>query len=225
MAHKSEVSAAEFKAIALEVKADGAGKIEGYASRFGEKDQGGDIVAKGAFSMSLQSGRKPKMLWQHDPSQPIGVWDEVAEDDTGLYVKGRLLMDVAKGKEVASLIGAGAIDGMSIGYRTVDADRADDGARVLKQLELWEVSLVTFPMLTSARVSAAKAAEEFDKGNTSLMKRIVEENLRDAGFSKARAVAASGAAVGKLVDMGEPRSSLDELAQYMRQFQTGLGEY
>lgn len=225
MAHKSEVSAAEFKAIALEVKADGAGKIEGYASRFGEKDQGGDIVAKGAFGMSLQSGRKPKMLWQHDPSQPIGVWDEVAEDDTGLYVKGRLLMDVAKGKEVASLIDAGAIDGMSIGYRTVDADRADDGARVLKQLELWEVSLVTFPMLTSARVSAAKAAEEFDKGNTSLMKRIVEENLRDAGFSKAQAVAASGAAVGKLVDMGEPRSSLDELAQYMRQFQTGLGEH
>jgi len=94
------------------------------------------------------------MLWQHDPAQPIGVWDEVREDDTGLWVKGRLLRDVAKGREAAELIAAGAIDGLSIGYRTVKASKNDKGQRVLQELELWEVSLVTFPMLPSARVGA-----------------------------------------------------------------------
>ena len=92
------------------------------------------------------------MLWQHDPTQPIGVWDEVREDATGLWVKGRLLTDVAKGREAASLIGAGAIDGLSIGYRTVKARKDDKGGRLLSELELWEVSLVTFPMLPDARV-------------------------------------------------------------------------
>ena len=92
------------------------------------------------------------MLWQHDPTQPIGVWDEVLEDNKGLWVKGRLLADVAKGREAASLIGAGAIDGLSIGYRTVKARKDGKGGRLLLELELWEVSLVTFPMLPDARV-------------------------------------------------------------------------
>ena len=95
--------------------------IEGYASLFGETDQGGDVVQKGAYAASLKalaaSGRRVKMLWQHDPAQPIGIWDEVREDGTGLWVKGRLLDEVAKGREAARLIEAGAIDGLSIGYR------------------------------------------------------------------------------------------------------------
>lgn len=135
---------------------DGA-VIEGYASLFGACDQGGDVVAKGAYAASLKalvaSGRKVKMLWQHDPSQPIGVWDEVREDATGLWVKGRLLDSVEKGREAASLIAAGAIDGLSIGYRTVRAAKNHKGQRLLTELELWEVSLVTFPMLPSARVA------------------------------------------------------------------------
>jgi len=94
------------------------------------------------------------MLWQHDPAQPIGIWDEVHEDEKGLYVKGRLLLDVAKGREAAALIEAGAIDGLSIGYRTQKASKNDKGQRLLNELELWEVSLVTFPMLPTARVSA-----------------------------------------------------------------------
>ena len=128
--------------------------IEGYASLFGSPDQGGDVVAAGAYAKSLAGGRRIKMLWQHDPALPIGVWDEVREDARGLYVKGRLLTGVAKGREAAELIGAGAIDGLSIGYRTVKSAKNDKCQRVLSELELWEVSLVTFPMLPSARVAA-----------------------------------------------------------------------
>jgi len=132
--------------------------IEGYASHFGDPDHGGDIVARGAYAACLKrlerEGRRVKMLWQHDPAQPIGVWDEVREDARGLFVKGRLLETVGRGREAAALIAAGAIDGLSIGYRTVKAGRNDKGRRLLQELELWEVSLVTFPMLPSARVSA-----------------------------------------------------------------------
>ena len=94
------------------------------------------------------------MLWQHDPAQPIGIWDEVREDARGLWVKGRLLERVERAREAAALIAAGAIDGLSIGYRTLRAARNDKGQRLLRELELWEVSLVTFPMLPSARVTA-----------------------------------------------------------------------
>lgn len=133
-------------------------KIEGYASLFGQVDQGGDVIAPGAYAVSLKhlqsKGRAVKLLWQHDPAQPIGIWDEVREDDKGLYVKGRLLSDVTKGREAASLIEAGAIDGLSIGYRAVKASKDSAGHRVLNEVELWEVSLVTFPMLPDARVGA-----------------------------------------------------------------------
>lgn len=132
--------------------------IEGYASLFGACDQGGDVVTKGAYAASLNAianeGRRVKMLWQHDPACPIGVWDEVCEDANGLWVKGRLLPEVTKGREAAELIAAGAIDGLSIGYRTLKAAKNDKGQRLLTELELWEVSLVTFPMLPSARVVA-----------------------------------------------------------------------
>jgi len=131
-------------------------KVEGYASLFGQPDRGGDVVQPGAYSTSLaqlgREGRKVKMLWQHDPAQPIGVWDEVREDRRGLFVRGRLLRDVARGREAAALLEAGAIDGLSIGYRTQRAERDGAGRRLLHEIELWEVSLVTFPMLAEARV-------------------------------------------------------------------------
>ena len=128
--------------------------IEGYASLFGRKDQVGDCVEKGAYAASLKRNGGVKMLWQHDPAQPIGVWEDVREDDKGLWVKGRILTDIEKGREAAALIAAGAIDGLSIGYRTVKARKDDKGGRLLSELELWEVSLVTFPMLPDARVGA-----------------------------------------------------------------------
>lgn len=149
----------------LERKYCGSGKglslkdghvIEGYASLFGQVDRGGDIVEAGAYAKSLETlareGRRVKMLWQHDPAQPIGVWEEVREDGRGLFVRGRLLEGIARGREAAHLLEAGAIDGLSIGYRTVVARKDDQGRRLLKDLELWEVSLVTFPMLPEARI-------------------------------------------------------------------------
>jgi HK97 family phage prohead protease len=100
------------------------------------------------------------MLWQHDPSEPIGVWDEIHEDNRGLWVKGRLLTEVSRGAEAAALIAAGAIEGLSIGYRTKCARKREDGRRILTEVELWEVSLVTFPMLPTARVMDQKAEVE-----------------------------------------------------------------
>jgi HK97 family phage prohead protease len=150
----------EHKFIALgdAVSVENGIEISGYASLFGKTDQGGDVVETGAYAASLDKlagkGARVKMLWQHDPAQPIGVWDEVREDGAGLYVKGRILRDVEKGREAAALIEAGAIDGLSIGYRTVRATKNTTGGRLLSELELWEVSLVTFPMLPDARVGA-----------------------------------------------------------------------
>lgn len=138
--------------------------VEGYASLFGKSDQGGDIVEQGAYAASLRAlgaaGRRVKMLWQHDPAHPIGIWDEVREDACGLYVKGRILAEVEKGREAAALLAAGAIDGLSIGYRTLRAQKDAKGQRLLTELELWEVSLVTFPMLPEARVAAKGDAPE-----------------------------------------------------------------
>lgn len=155
-------------------------RIEGYASLFDAADRGGDIVGKGAYARSLasfaQDGRKVKMLWQHDPAQPIGVWDDVTEDGRGLWVKGRILESTQKGREATALIEAGAIDGLSIGYRTVKSTKNDKGQRLLTELELWEVSLVTFPMLPSARV-AAKAE---DRAEAELMRELA------AAFNGAR---------------------------------------
>jgi HK97 family phage prohead protease len=154
--------------------------IEGYASLFGDPDRGGDIVAKGAYARSLKAlakeGRQVRMLWQHDPAQPIGVWDEVREDEKGLWVKGRLLPDVARAREAAALLTAKAIDGLSIGYRTLRATKNDKGRRLLQELELWEVSLVTFPMLPSARVGAKGETP----AETDTLLREVAAALRDA---------------------------------------------
>ena len=167
------------------VPVEGGVKISGYASLFGDVDQGGDVVQSGAYAACLTAvaaaGRRIKMLWQHDPAQPIGVWDEVREDAKGLFVKGRILSSVEKGREAAALIAAGAIDGLSIGYRTVKATKNTKGQRLLSELELWEVSLVTFPMLPSARVAA--------KGES-----LVDVDLREmaAAFDGARAELARG---------------------------------
>ena len=140
-------------------------EISGYASLFGATDQGGDVVQRGAYGVSLgrlaAAGRAVKMLWQHDPAQPIGVWDEVREDERGLLVKGRLLLEVQAAREAHVLLKAGAIDGLSIGYRTLRAEKAA-GQRLLHEIELWEVSLVTFPMLPEARVQTS-VAEEADQ--------------------------------------------------------------
>jgi len=128
----------------------------------------------------------PKMLWQHDPSEPIGIWTEAKEDETGLLVVGQINMEVQRGRETHSLIKSGAIDGMSIGYRTRKAVKAKDGSRELSDLDLWEVSMVTFPMLLEATVQA-KSLADFEGDNGAEIKNFLEEHLRDAGFSRMQA--------------------------------------
>jgi hypothetical protein len=140
-----------------------------------------DMVAPGAFRASLNTGRKVKMLWQHDTSKVIGVYESIAEDDYGLKVRGRLLADVKQGAEALILLRAGAIDSMSIGYRVREAEPEADGrVRRLTAIDLMEISLVTFPMLPDALVTAVKGIET---------ERQFERFLRDAGYSKADATA------------------------------------
>lgn len=200
----------ERKSIKFEVKSDSSGVIEGYASRFNEVDRGGDIIVKGAYAETL--GRvKPKMLWQHDPSQPIGIWDEASEDDTGLYVRGRILDAVEKGREAKALVEEGALDGMSIGYRTLKSGRDEKGNRLLQELDLWEVSLVTFPMQDTARIDSIKAAD--------MSRREMEALLtQDAGLSRsvARALMDEGMRAVKAM-RGAGDDGLSELAQIMRE--------
>ncbi|MGX9393661.1 HK97 family phage prohead protease [Nitrobacteraceae bacterium UC4446_H13] len=134
--------------------------IEGYASLFGEIDQARDMMMPGAFTQTLrQRGlRKIPMLFQHDPSEPVGIWLELREDFRGLWARGKLIPDVARGRELLALLRSGAIDGLSIGYRTVRG-RIDPKTRIRKlyQVDLWEISIVTFPLLTGARIEAVKA--------------------------------------------------------------------
>jgi len=138
-----------------------SGAFEGYASLFGLADQGGDVVMPGAFRASLaeRGAAGVRMLWQHDPNTPIGVWDTVVEDQRGLFVSGRLDLEVAKARELYALMRSGAVDGLSIGFRTTRARKDPaSGRRRLYAIDLWEISLVTFPMLPQARVSAVKAS-------------------------------------------------------------------
>lgn len=139
------------------------GTVEGYASLFGETDQARDMVMPGAFAQTLRSRgiRRVPMLFQHDPAEPVGIWLDLREDFRGLWARGRLIPEVARARELLSLVRAGAIDGLSIGYRTVRA-RIDPKTRVrrLHQVDLWEISIVTFPLLDGARVRTVKGCAE-----------------------------------------------------------------
>lgn len=175
----------------LKLADDGAeGVVEGYASVFGLLDRGGDIVEPGAFKASLADWRKrksfPPMLWQHDPTQVIGIWTDLVEDERGLKVKGELVLDVPLAATARALMKRGAVKGMSIGYRTGDAeiDRTT-GARKLKKVELWEISLVTFPMLPEAQITGVKG--EFDAN-------AWERAFRDEGLSNREAKLATSVA-------------------------------
>lgn len=201
----------ERKSLQLELKAGRRGEVEGYASRFGELDQGGDVVARGAYADSLRA-RMPKMLWQHDPNEPIGVWDQASEDDTGLYVKGRVMDTITKGRDVLEMLRSGVIDGMSIGYRADRASKGVNGERVLERLSLFEVSMVTFPMLESARVDMVKAS--------SMTQREFEGILtQDAGLSRsvARSLMSGGLdAVKAMRDAGDGEGLAEALRSLIK---------
>lgn len=171
------------------------GQINGYGSVFGILDRGGDVVMPGAFKKSLAGWRKrkqlPAMLWQHDDRLPIGVWSSIEEDERGLKVAGQLVMEVPQAKIAYALVQVGAVRGFSIGYKTIDyeIDRGT-GMRRLKEVELYEVSLVTIPMLPEAQVSGLKT--DFDA-------RALERALRAEGFSESEAKRA--VAVARKMDL------------------------
>ncbi|MCC5980349.1 MAG: HK97 family phage prohead protease [Oceanicaulis sp.] len=140
-------------------------EIAGYASVFNIEDHSGDIVRPGAFADSLakRGAEGIRMLFQHEADEPVGVWDEVHEDARGLYVRGHILETTGRGAATAALIREGAVDGLSIGFRVLDEKlRADGKGRVLTRLDLWEISIVTFPMAEGARLEILPAPEAED---------------------------------------------------------------
>ncbi|MBF9232054.1 HK97 family phage prohead protease [Microvirga alba] len=156
-------SAREIKLLAEPLGAvDNDGVFEGYASLFGIADLGKDVVMPGAFGDSLKKRRVGdiRLLWQHDPSEPIGRWLAIDEDRRGLRVRGKLNLAVSRARDIHALMRDGAVDGLSIGFR-VERARAErpTGLRRLERLDLWEISVVTFPMLPGARVETVKHAK------------------------------------------------------------------
>jgi HK97 family phage prohead protease len=141
---------------------DADGTVEGYASLFGELDQARDMMMRGAFAETLSTRgiRRVPMLFQHNPSEPVGIWLELREDHRGLFARGRLIPEVVRGRELLSLLRAGAIDGLSIGFRTSKA-RIDPRTRIRRiyAVDLWEISIATFPMVAGARVRAVKRSQ------------------------------------------------------------------
>ena len=138
-------------------------QFEGYASMFVVADGAGDRVAPGAFAASLRRRRpgEVRMLYQHFPHVPVGVWEDIAEDRRGLYVRGRLSTDIEQARDIRALLADGALSGLSIGFRTVRAKRESSfgkvGGRLLQEIDLWEVSIVTFPLLAGSTVTAIGA--------------------------------------------------------------------
>lgn len=202
----------------LEVKAlDEAGVFEGYASTFGDIDNGGDKVAPGAFIEGLarakRSGRTVKMLWNHDPGQPIGVWEDLAEDAKGLRGKGRLVMEVAKAREAHALMKAGAISGLSIGYRVKEAV-PEGNVRVLKKLDLFEVSVVAIPMNDRTKIMSVKADSDIMEklaAGERLTEREFERMVKGLGLSNSQA---ERAARVHLKGQGEPDNAADAAARF-----------
>jgi len=184
-----------YRATPFEIKAEEDGTFEGYASVFSEVDNGMDMVMPGAFTQTLRE-RTPKMLWQHDTDKIIGKYDVVAEDSKGLFVKGRIIQAVTQGKEALTLLREGALDQMSIGFRTIKDNFLDNGVRQLTEVKLYEISLVTFAMLESAQVTGIKARPTV---------RDFERFLRDAGYSRKQAVAIANHGYSAIIN--EPRDA------------------
>lgn len=211
----------EVKFTSLDFKhADADGSFAGYASLFNREDLGRDVVLPGAFreSLAARGPRGIKLLFQHDANQPIGVWTTLAEDGRGLYAEGRLMREVGRAREVMALMRAGALDGLSIGFKAVKARRDRlTGVRRLERIDLWEISIVTFPLLPEARITSTK---EKPFASAPPTEREFERWLtRDAGLtrSEARALLRSGLpGLKALRDAGRGESEDERLAALMR---------
>ena len=198
------------KDLSFEIKAvSDDGLFSGYASVFDNVDSYGDIVRKGAFVESIgeweAKGKMPPILWNHDPSDPIGVYTKMQEDEKGLYVEGKLLIDdVPRAKQTHALMKAGVIDGLSIGYRVKEyLYNVDEEVTDLIKLSLREVSIVTFPANPDTRIEAVKS--RLDAGELPTLPEF-EKFLREAGFSKSQATAIAGHGLRKLLSDSAPEA-------------------
>ena len=196
------------KDFALQVKdLSEDGTFEGYGSIFGNVDSYGEKVLPGAFVESLakhkRKGSRVLMLWNHNAIEPIGVWDDLAEDAKGLWGKGQLILEVQRAREIHALMKRGGIGGLSIGYRELDTDQ-DGAVRLLKKLELYEISPVSFPANRRARIEAVKSErmEEFARrlrdGDPMPIKEF-EDILREAGVPKSMAVQIASVGYAKAI--------------------------
>lgn len=212
----------ETKFLALDLKQVAAdGMFEGYASVFNREDLGRDVILPGAFQDTLKRRNTSdvKMLFQHDPSELIGVWEDIREDSHGLLAKGRLMTSVVKAREVLSLMRAGVLDGLSIGFQTVKSQRrSKHGLRKIEKVDLWEISIVTFPMMPEARIENVKR-QPFHKATPT--EREFERWLtRDAGLtrSEARALMHNGfKGLKSLRDADRGRCEHDRLKEKIHQ--------
>lgn len=139
-----------------------AGAFDGYAALFGEVVQGyGEMVQRGAFKRTLRehaaNQTRPGLFWMHDPTQPIGAWSNIQEDATGLKVSGNLVLESARGAEAYALLRAGALNGLSIGFRARASKRGADGLRILTDVDLVEISLVSLPAASRARITTVRS--------------------------------------------------------------------
>jgi len=199
------------------------GIFEGYASIFGNKDLGNDVVEEGAFVKSLRKrkAKNVKMLWQHKTDMPIGIYESISEDGEGLKVRGRLALGTQGGRDAYELLKMGAIDGLSIGYKADPAKQYYDDRkrkRHLKELDLMEISLVTFPMNPKAQIQAVKGADRTI--------RDWEKFLRDEGsLSRSEAKIASKAISSSLteqwdVDSEGSKPLVDSMRELINKFQS-----
>ena len=196
------------------------GEFAGYGSVYGVIDSYREVVAQGAFAKSLEKwegkGRLPPVLWQHNSREPLGPFTKMLEDDKGLYVEGQLLIDeVEKAREARALVKAKAVGGLSIGFNViVDEYNKETNLITLKEIDLWEVSIVTFPANEAAQIEVVKSMLDGGKMPTV---REFEEMLRDVGFSQrqAKGIVAQGyAALQRDVDSEntvDAKSILDEV--------------
>lgn len=180
------------------------GEFSGYGSVFDVIDLYREVVARGAFSKSLEEweeeGRLPPALWQHMSHEPVGPFTKMVEDQKGLYLEGRLLVrDVQRAREARALMQANAISGLSIGFDVVvDEWNKDTQLLTLKQVNLWEVSIVTFPANEAARAEQVKSFfRTLAEGLPPLSE--FEAFLREAGFSKSQATHIASKGLGPLL--------------------------
>jgi HK97 family phage prohead protease len=140
---------------------DDVGVFSGYAAIFTEPNSFGETIRPGAFKKTLLQRRStggPAMFWNHNPDAPIGTWSDLVEDDRGLKVTGKLVTETRAGAEALALLKAGAVNGLSIGFRARGAARAPDGGRLLTDIDLVEISLVSLPAASNARVTSVRSA-------------------------------------------------------------------